>query len=203
MNRWCCFLLLLSLAAQYKRLTSILPTLQGSRARDRAFSPSRFQLRAPSTQNAGSKWWLAGEGSTSGGDFRPSRRAVAGRTYEPPLDPSGALACKRAQERGGVEGQSVLLSRSSRHFSTLLDTSLSLALPQDRIILVVSHDRYFLDEVCGDTLHISGVARRLTQSKGSFTTWAERRRCARPFTTSVLLLTLRSTGCSRPPSRKQ
>jgi hypothetical protein len=27
----------------------------------------------------------------------------------------------------------------------------------DRIIVVVSHDRYFLDDACTDTLHISGV----------------------------------------------
>lgn len=45
----------------------------------------------------------------------------------------------------------------------------------DRIIVVVSHDRYFLDDACTDTLHISGVARRLTQSRGSYTAWAARR----------------------------
>ena len=46
---------------------------------------------------------------------------------------------------------------------------------QERIVIIVSHDRYFLDEVCMDTLHISGAARRLTQSHGSYTTWAKRR----------------------------
>ena len=46
---------------------------------------------------------------------------------------------------------------------------------KDRIIVVVSHDRYFLDEICSDTLHISGAARRLTQSHGNYTTWATRR----------------------------
>ena len=28
---------------------------------------------------------------------------------------------------------------------------------EDRIIVVVSHDRFFLDEVCGDILHVSGA----------------------------------------------
>ena len=46
---------------------------------------------------------------------------------------------------------------------------------EDRIIVVVSHDRFFLDEVCGDILHVSGVAKRLTQSHGSYSTWAKRR----------------------------
>jgi len=46
---------------------------------------------------------------------------------------------------------------------------------EDRIIVVVSHDRYFLDEVCGDILHVSGVAKRLTQSHGSYSTWSKRR----------------------------
>ena len=46
---------------------------------------------------------------------------------------------------------------------------------EERIIVVVSHDRMFLDEVCGDILHVSGVAKRLTQSHGSYSTWAARR----------------------------
>mmetsp|Transcript_28411 Transcript_28411/g.36747 ORF Transcript_28411/g.36747 Transcript_28411/m.36747 type:complete len:806 (-) Transcript_28411:246-2663(-) len=46
---------------------------------------------------------------------------------------------------------------------------------RDRIIIIVSHDRYFLDEVCTDVLHISGAARRLTQSHGNYTTWSIRR----------------------------
>jgi ATP-binding cassette subfamily F protein 3 len=33
----------------------------------------------------------------------------------------------------------------------------------DSIVVVVSHDRFFLDETCTDMLHISGVAKRLTQ----------------------------------------
>merc|ERR1712194_453309 len=47
---------------------------------------------------------------------------------------------------------------------------------QSRIIVVVSHDRVFIDESCTDLSHISGVARRLTQTKGSYSTWAKRRR---------------------------
>jgi len=46
---------------------------------------------------------------------------------------------------------------------------------QSRIVVVVSHDRIFVDEACTDMLHISGVARRLTQSRGSYSTWAKRR----------------------------
>ena len=41
--------------------------------------------------------------------------------------------------------------------------------------MIVSHDRFFLDEVVSDTLHISGVARRLTAAKGNYSTWAARR----------------------------
>lgn len=55
---------------------------------------------------------------------------------------------------------------------------------QDRIVVVVSHDRFFLDEVCGDVLHVSGVAKRLTQSHGSYSVWAKR--CV-DYTTSTLL----------------
>merc|ERR1711920_379828 len=46
---------------------------------------------------------------------------------------------------------------------------------QSRIVVVVSHDRIFIDEACTDLLHISGVARRLTQTRGSYSTWAKRR----------------------------
>tara|TARA_B100000795_G_scaffold249473_1_gene217021 strand:+ start:306 stop:611 length:306 start_codon:yes stop_codon:yes gene_type:complete len=32
---------------------------------------------------------------------------------------------------------------------------------QQRIVVVVSHDRVFLDEISSDTLHVSGAARKL------------------------------------------
>ena len=35
--------------------------------------------------------------------------------------------------------------------------------------------RAFLDDACTDVLHISGHAKRLTQQRGSYTTWAKRR----------------------------
>ena len=40
---------------------------------------------------------------------------------------------------------------------------------------MVSHDRVFLDEVSSDTLHVSGAARKLVQSRGNYSTWAKRR----------------------------
>ena len=46
---------------------------------------------------------------------------------------------------------------------------------QQRIVVVVSHDRVFLDEVTTDTLHVSGAARKLTQSRGNYSSWAKRR----------------------------
>lgn len=44
-----------------------------------------------------------------------------------------------------------------------------------RIIMIVSHDRFFIDETSTDILHISGAAKRLTQSKGDYTSWARAR----------------------------
>jgi len=41
-----------------------------------------------------------------------------------------------------------------------------------RTIVMVSHDRFFLDQTCTDMLHISGTARRLTQTQCSYCTWA-------------------------------
>mmetsp|Transcript_21198 Transcript_21198/g.68834 ORF Transcript_21198/g.68834 Transcript_21198/m.68834 type:complete len:708 (+) Transcript_21198:157-2280(+) len=46
---------------------------------------------------------------------------------------------------------------------------------EERILVVVSHDRFFLDAVCGDVLHVSGAAKRLSQTHGSYSTWAKRR----------------------------
>eukprot|EP01043_Picozoa_sp_COSAG02_P022169 COSAG02_NODE_1144_length_14244_cov_16.832096_11_plen_744_part_00 len=46
---------------------------------------------------------------------------------------------------------------------------------ESKIVMVVSHDRTFLDAVCTDTLHISGAARRLTQERGNYSAWAKRR----------------------------
>ena len=42
-------------------------------------------------------------------------------------------------------------------------------------MLQVSHDRAFLDDACTDVLHISGHAKRLTQQRGNYSTWAKRR----------------------------
>jgi ATP-binding cassette subfamily F protein 3 len=39
------------------------------------------------------------------------------------------------------------------------------------VVIVVSHDRYFIDSTCTDTLHICGVARRLTHSRCDYSTW--------------------------------
>lgn len=41
-----------------------------------------------------------------------------------------------------------------------------------RIVVVVSHDRFFIDRTCTDMLHISGKTGRLTQTQCSYTTWA-------------------------------
>mmetsp|Transcript_21509 Transcript_21509/g.44843 ORF Transcript_21509/g.44843 Transcript_21509/m.44843 type:complete len:720 (+) Transcript_21509:81-2240(+) len=50
---------------------------------------------------------------------------------------------------------------------------------KERIVVIVSHDRAFLDEVCTDCLHISGVAKRLTQARGNYAVWSKRRTEAR------------------------
>lgn len=47
---------------------------------------------------------------------------------------------------------------------------------KSRIVMIVSHDRHFMDEVCTDCLHISGAAKRLTQSRGNYSQWAFQRR---------------------------
>ena len=75
----------------------------------------------------------------------------------------------------------LLLDEPTNHLSILavlwLARELSTAEAwQDRTVVIVSHDRFFMDEVCTDALHISGVARRLTQSHGNYTAWAARRK---------------------------
>jgi len=75
----------------------------------------------------------------------------------------------------------LLLDEPTNHLSILAVMWLARELAtsetwKQRIIVIVSHDRHFLDEVCTDCLHISGAARRLTQSKGNYSLWAKRRR---------------------------
>jgi len=75
----------------------------------------------------------------------------------------------------------LLLDEPTNHLSILAVMWLARELStnpvwQERIVVVVSHDRFFIDEICTDCLHISGVAKRLTQSHGNYSTWAKRRR---------------------------
>lgn len=74
----------------------------------------------------------------------------------------------------------LLLDEPTNHLSLLATFGLAKELVtsetwKQRIVVIVSHDRHFLDEVCTDCLHISGAARRLTQSRGNYTVWAKRR----------------------------
>jgi len=46
---------------------------------------------------------------------------------------------------------------------------------KNRIVVVVSHDRTFINVVSTDMLHISGVARRLTHHKGNYDLFASKR----------------------------
>jgi ATP-binding cassette subfamily F protein 3 len=74
----------------------------------------------------------------------------------------------------------LLLDEPTNHLSILavlwLARELSSENWNDNIIVIVSHDRYFMDEVCTDCLHISGVARRLSQHHGNYSTWALKRK---------------------------
>ena len=105
----------------------------------------------------------------------------------------------------------LLLDEPTNHLSILAVLWLAKELStsetwQDKIIVVVSHDRYFIgkcshymivtlhlydfhphssitlvfgldvDQVCTDCLHISGVARRLTQTHGNYTQWSTKRK---------------------------
>lgn len=74
----------------------------------------------------------------------------------------------------------LLLDEPTNHLSVQAVMWLSRELAtnpiwQTRIVVVVSHDRVFIDEACTDMLHISGTAKRLTASKGSYSTWFNRR----------------------------
>ena len=46
---------------------------------------------------------------------------------------------------------------------------------KSRVIVVVSHDRHFLDACTTDSLHISGAARRLTHHRMCYSAWAAKR----------------------------
>jgi len=75
----------------------------------------------------------------------------------------------------------LLLDEPTNHLSILAVMWLARELStsdtwKQRIVVIVSHDRHFMDEVCTDCLHISGAARRLTQSKGNYSLWAKRRK---------------------------
>mmetsp|Transcript_133004 Transcript_133004/g.331866 ORF Transcript_133004/g.331866 Transcript_133004/m.331866 type:complete len:785 (+) Transcript_133004:53-2407(+) len=45
-----------------------------------------------------------------------------------------------------------------------------------RTVILVSHDRFFVDATCTDVLHISGVAQKLTHSRCNYSTWERARR---------------------------
>jgi ATP-binding cassette subfamily F protein 3 len=75
----------------------------------------------------------------------------------------------------------LLLDEPTNHLSILAVMWLARELAtsetwKQRIIVIVSHDRHFMDEVCSDCLHISGAARRLTQCRGNYSTWHKRRK---------------------------
>ena len=74
----------------------------------------------------------------------------------------------------------LLLDEPTNHLSILAVLWLARELStsetwKERIVVLVSHDKHFLDEVCTDCLHVSGAARKLTQSRGNYSTWRKRR----------------------------
>jgi ATP-binding cassette subfamily F protein 3 len=74
----------------------------------------------------------------------------------------------------------LLLDEPTNHLSiqAVLWLQRTLATGADwksRIVVVVSHDRTFINEVCTDMLHISGVARRLTHHKGNYDLFSTKR----------------------------
>jgi ATP-binding cassette subfamily F protein 3 len=75
----------------------------------------------------------------------------------------------------------LLLDEPTNHLSILAVMWLARELAtsdtwKERIVVVVSHDRHFMDEVCTDCLHISGAAKRLTQCRGNYSKWAKQRK---------------------------
>ena len=75
----------------------------------------------------------------------------------------------------------LLLDEPTNHLSILAVMWLARELAtneiwKDRIVVIVSHDRHFMDEVCTDCLHISGAAKRLTQCRGNYSKWAKQRK---------------------------
>ena len=80
-----------------------------------------------------------------------------------------------------AEPDLLLLDEPTNHLSILAVMWLARELShsetwKSRMIVIVSHDRHFMDQVCTDVLHISGAARRLTQTRGNYTLWAEVRK---------------------------
>ena len=74
----------------------------------------------------------------------------------------------------------LLLDEPTNHLSIAAVLWLSRELSQSavwasRIVITVSHDRHFLDEATTDSLHISGVARRLTAHRMCYSAWARKR----------------------------
>lgn len=74
----------------------------------------------------------------------------------------------------------LLLDEPTNHLSILAVMWLARELAtsetwKERIVVIVSHDRHFMDEVCTDCLHISGAAKKLTQSRGNYSVWHKRR----------------------------
>jgi ATP-binding cassette subfamily F protein 3 len=75
----------------------------------------------------------------------------------------------------------LLLDEPTNHLSILAVMWLARELAtndtwKERIVVIVSHDRHFMDEVCTDCLHISGAAKRLTQCRGNYSKWAKQRK---------------------------
>eukprot|EP00984_Skeletonema_dohrnii_P000440 scaffold151_cov119-Skeletonema_dohrnii-CCMP3373.AAC.4 len=75
----------------------------------------------------------------------------------------------------------LLLDEPTNHLSILAVMWLARELAtseiwKERIVVIVSHDRHFMDEVCTDCLHISGAAKKLTQARGNYSVWHKRRK---------------------------